>query len=140
MRLPGSYGLPLGAPLLAASAALVALIACMAHATAAAAAGATADTAAATAAAPEPTSVSGSLLPEDPSRAVVIRTCGVCHPLELVVAQRRTQDQWDELIGRMMDRGAQASDQEQLQILEYLLKYFGRADSATPQPPPPAGE
>jgi len=53
----------------------------------------------------------------------------------MVVAQRRTEEQWEQLIGVMVDRGAQATDDEQAQILEYLVKNFGRTDVAAPVPP-----
>jgi hypothetical protein len=87
---------------------------------------------AASAAPPEPAS---ALLPEGPYRALVLRTCAVCHSIDLVVAQRRTQDQWDQLIGVMVDRGARATEDEQSQILQYLVQNFGRADTAPPAPP-----
>jgi mono/diheme cytochrome c family protein len=88
--------------------------------------------AAATAAPPEPAT---NLLPQGQYRALVLRTCAACHSIDLVVAQRRTQDQWDQLIGVMVDRGARASDDEQAQILEYLVQNFGRTDAAPPVPP-----
>jgi mono/diheme cytochrome c family protein len=86
----------------------------------------------ASAAPPEPAT---ALLPDGPQRALVLRTCAVCHSIDLVVAQRRTEEQWDQLIGVMVDRGARATDDEQAQILEYLLKNFGRSDAAASVPP-----
>jgi hypothetical protein len=76
-----------------------------------------------------------TVLPQGAYRALVLRTCAVCHSIDLVVAQRRSQEQWDQLIGVMVDRGAQATDDEQVQILEYLVENFGRTDAATPVPP-----
>jgi hypothetical protein len=81
-----------------------------------------------TAAAPPGQSAAGkAVLPEGKYRELVVRTCAVCHAIDEVVAKRRTADQWDELIGKMLDRGAQATDAEQAQILEYLTKNFGPA-------------
>jgi len=88
--------------------------------------------AAASAAPPEPAT---TLLPEGQYRALVLRTCAACHSIDLVVAIRRTQEQWDQLIGVMVDRGARATDDEQAQILEYLVHNFGRADQAPSVPP-----
>jgi mono/diheme cytochrome c family protein len=82
-----------------------------------------------------PPDAATSALPEGPYRALVLRTCALCHSIDLVVAQRRTEEQWDQLIGVMVDRGARATDDEQAQILEYLVKNFGRIDAAAPAPP-----
>jgi hypothetical protein len=108
------------APLLGGSAALLAIVAAIA------------------ASAPDPTPLSTPVLPEGRYRALVLRTCAVCHPIDRVVSQRRTQDQWDQLIGLMVDRGAQATEDEQSQILEYLVQNFGRIDAAPSEHPPPA--
>jgi cytochrome c5 len=74
--------------------------------------------------APDPASISTRVLPEGKDRSLVVRTCAVCHAIEVVVAQRRTEDQWDEVIAKMVDRGAIATEEEQLQILDYLARYF----------------
>jgi cytochrome c5 len=85
-------------------------------------------TAVTAAALPGQADISAASLPEGAHRDLVVRTCALCHPIDLVVAQRRTQEQWEELIGKMLDRGAQATDAEQAQILEYLVHNFGRKD------------
>jgi cytochrome c5 len=83
--------------------------------------------------APDPASVPLSVLPEGKGREVVISACALCHPIDLVVQQRRTQDEWDTLISRMADHGARASDAEQQVVFEYLVLHFGKE-----QGPPPA--
>lgn len=85
------------------------------------------------AAPPEP---AASPLPEGQYRALVLRTCAACHSIELVVATRRTEEQWDQLIGVMVDRGAKATDDEQAHVLEYLVQNFGRSDAPLPVPAP----
>jgi mono/diheme cytochrome c family protein len=67
-----------------------------------------------------------SVLPEGQYRELVIRTCAVCHPIDKVVAQRRTADEWDQIMGTMLDRGARATEAEQDHILEYLVEHFGK--------------
>jgi hypothetical protein len=47
----------------------------------------------------------------------------------MVVAKRHTADEWDEIIAKMVDRGAVANEEEQQQILEYLAKFFGPAQN-----------
>jgi cytochrome c5 len=68
--------------------------------------------------------------PPSPGRDVVVRACVPCHAPELVVAKRRTEDEWDRIIAAMIDRGAVADEDEQQRILEYLLELFGPAPEA----------
>lgn len=85
--------------------------------------------------APDPTSIPTSVLPEGKGREVVIQQCALCHPIDLVVQQRRTQDEWDTLISRMADHGARANEAEQQAIFEYLVLHFGKEPAPTPASP-----
>lgn len=77
--------------------------------------------------APDATNPGPSLeLPDDPAKALVVRVCSMCHPIGVVVAQRHTPDEWDTLIDLMVSRGAQASEQEQNQIYDYLVRHFSK--------------
>jgi hypothetical protein len=69
--------------------------------------------------------ISTKLFPEAPERALVVRACAACHAPELVVAKRHTVDEWDDIIAKMIDRGAVANEAEQQQILEYLARFYG---------------
>jgi cytochrome c5 len=77
---------------------------------------------------PTPAAAAGtSVFPAAPQRGLVVRTCAACHAPEIVVAKRHTADEWDEIIAKMVDRGAVATEAEQQQILDYLAKFFGPA-------------
>jgi cytochrome c5 len=65
------------------------------------------------------------VLPAAPAKAVILRACVMCHEASFVVAKRRTADQWDEVVGKMVDRGAAVDEDEQEAIVAYLAKYFG---------------
>ena len=67
------------------------------------------------------------VFPASPQRDLVVRACAACHAPEMVIAKRHTTEEWDDIIAKMVDRGAVASDEEQQQILEYLVKFFGPA-------------
>ena len=67
------------------------------------------------------------VFPEAPQRNLVVRACAACHAPEMVVAKRHTPEEWDDIIAKMVDRGAVATDEEQQQILDYLVKFFGVA-------------
>jgi len=64
--------------------------------------------------------------PEAPERALVVRACAACHAPELVVAKHHTPEEWDDIIAKMVDRGAVANEDEQQQILNYLIRFYGR--------------
>lgn len=89
--------------------------------------------------APDATDIDLKTLPAGSYRDVVIRTCAVCHPIDIVVQKRRTQDEWDALIARMIDHGARATEAEQDQIFDYLVRHFGQpaAGSESPATSPP---
>jgi cytochrome c5 len=65
------------------------------------------------------------LFPEAPERPIVVRACAACHAPEIVIAKRHSADEWDEIIAKMVDRGAVANEREQQQILDYLVRFFG---------------
>ena len=65
------------------------------------------------------------ILPEAPAKALVVRACTACHQAPQVVAKRRAPEDWDAMLGKMLDRGAQLTEAEQDQVYEYLVKYFG---------------
>ena len=71
-----------------------------------------------------------AVFPPNRGRDVVVRACVPCHAPELVVAKRRTEDEWDRIIAAMIDRGAVADEDEQQRILEYLVQVFGPAPEA----------
>ena len=75
------------------------------------------------------------ILPEAPAKALVVRACTSCHQAAQVVAKSRTAEDWDVMVGKMVDRGARLTEDEQDQVYDYLVKYFGTA-AATP----PAGK
>ncbi len=76
------------------------------------------------AAAPDPASISTSLLPEGKERALLIQRCAVCHPIEQVVATKRGNADWERQVTRMVGFGALATEAEQDQLLDYLERNF----------------
>jgi len=77
-------------------------------------------------AAPADPSPPPKTLPAAPEHDLVARVCTTCHVPEVVTAKRRTSEEWDDIIAKMVDHGAQASDAEQDQILAYLVRFYGK--------------
>lgn len=64
-------------------------------------------------------------LPEGEYQSVVRAKCTTCHVAAQVVAQRRSADQWAQVIESMILQGAQVNDQEFDQIVAYLTTHYG---------------
>jgi quinoprotein glucose dehydrogenase len=64
-------------------------------------------------------------LPDGPERDLVGRVCSDCHDLGDAVSVRQSKARWQLLVTDMVSRGAQASDDEVAQIVDYLARSFG---------------
>ncbi len=63
---------------------------------------------------------------DDKNAAVYTRVCSLCHDALRILSNRRTRDQWGEVIDKMVERGAQGSDDDFNAVLEYLVGHYGR--------------
>lgn len=62
--------------------------------------------------------------PEGPGKAPLLRVCSNCHGPEVVTQTLRTRQEWSDVIDQMARFGAEASDQDFEQILNYLVKFY----------------
>ena len=65
-----------------------------------------------------------SLLPVAPGRELVGAKCATCHPIAIVVGQKRPQAEWETTIDLMIGRGAEINDAEYAEIAAYLGTHF----------------
>jgi competence protein ComEA len=65
-----------------------------------------------------------SRFPEGAGRAAFLSTCSECHGAETVIAELKTRDEWRKTLDNMASNGAQATDEDWKQILEYLDTNF----------------
>jgi mono/diheme cytochrome c family protein len=63
-------------------------------------------------------------LPDGPGKDFVESHCSVCHGLDRVAAAKRTPDQWNRIIHRMIFLGAPVSDDEVKTVSTYLDANF----------------
>jgi competence protein ComEA len=54
------------------------------------------------------------------------RVCSTCHDSQRILSNRRTKDQWSEVIDKMVERGAQGTDDDFTAVMEYLITHYGR--------------
>jgi competence protein ComEA len=73
--------------------------------------------------APQP----GSAAPaDDKNAATFTRVCSTCHDAQRILSNRRTKDQWGEVLDKMVERGAQGTDEDFEQVMSYLMAHYGR--------------
>jgi competence ComEA-like helix-hairpin-helix protein len=69
--------------------------------------------------------------PDEKGQALVQKICVSCHEMDTVTAVRRTKIGWQQSVEDMVSRGAEGSDQEMAEVVEYLTKYFGKINVNT---------
>ena len=74
------------------------------------------------------TVVSSAQEPEDAPAAAFRRVCSSCHDSERILATRRTRTQWEEIIEKMIDRGAEGTSEDFTTAEVYLLRVSGRVN------------
>jgi cytochrome c5 len=70
--------------------------------------------------------------PEGPGKAVLQDVCLQCHGAAVVTSRLRSQDEWTEVVSRMVGSGAQLTDDEYQLVIEYLTAHFGPAGQGAP--------
>jgi competence protein ComEA len=70
-------------------------------------------------------------LPEGPGKAEVLKICRDCHDLDAITGENRTKEGWKKTIAKMVDRGAEGTDEQYEMIVTYLSKNFGRVNVNT---------
>lgn len=66
--------------------------------------------------------------PEDQAANAFKRVCSTCHDADRIIATRRTRTQWEEVIEKMVERGAQGTADDFTAAEEYLLRVSGRVN------------
>jgi cytochrome c5 len=69
-------------------------------------------------------------LPDGEGKKVVEKLCLDCHGPENFTSKKRTKDEWEKVVSDMIEKGAQGTESELDQVVAYLTKYFGKAQSA----------
>ena len=63
-------------------------------------------------------------LPPGAGRELMIRVCSQCHEPEKVADQQLDRAGWKDVVDQMASKGAQATDPELDQIVDYLANAF----------------
>jgi competence ComEA-like helix-hairpin-helix protein len=77
-------------------------------------------------AAPQDQAAAAQPSPDVKGAATFARVCSLCHDGARILSIRRSKSQWTEVIEKMMERGAQVSDDDFTDVMDYLLRHYGR--------------
>jgi competence protein ComEA len=76
------------------------------------------------AAAPQPTVATDAA--NDPAAGLFSQMCNKCHDGARITAVRRSSTEWEEVLNKMIERGAMGSEKEFETVYDYLRRYFGK--------------
>ena len=60
--------------------------------------------------------------------AVVTRVCSGCHGPDRFLSSRRSRDDWQEVMGTMIDLGAKGTDDDYKAVYTFLVSHYGRVN------------
>ena len=63
---------------------------------------------------------------DDPAHELFVQTCSRCHDGARITALRRTKTEWEEVINKMIERGATGSEDDFLTVFSYLRRHHGK--------------
>ena len=64
-------------------------------------------------------------LPDGAGKEVVLNICTMCHDLYRIKENRRSPEEWEELLVSMLNEGAPLNDEEFARVHRYLSRNFG---------------
>ncbi len=68
-------------------------------------------------------------LPDGPGKAFVSENCTGCHASELITAQRRSPEEWSDVVSRMIANGDSLTEDQYNEVVTYLGTYLGKASA-----------
>ena len=63
-------------------------------------------------------------LPAGPGRDTMKKVCSACHSAENVVGMGKTREEWGKVVGVMVENGAQGTEDEFNEVVDYLTAHF----------------
>ena len=72
---------------------------------------------------------------DDPGAQLLTRMCNKCHDSSRIVERRRTKDDWQDVLLKMIEKGATGEEKEFEAVFGYLCRNHGEiyVNDATPQ-------
>ena len=70
-------------------------------------------------------------LPPGPGKVTTEKVCGACHGAELMIGRQESRETWGAIVDDMMQRGAQGTQDELYEVVEYLSTNFSKTSPVT---------
>ena len=70
------------------------------------------------------TAISVAAAPAEDGASLLEKRCSVCHPAEKPKSAKKTMDQWDSTVSRMIEKGAQLNAGEKKILVDHLGKTY----------------
>lgn len=77
-------------------------------------------------------SAEGVALPEASGKQQIVESCTRCHGIDVIVAQRRSLDEWTQVVGTMAGIGMELTDAEYTSVMTYLAENLTSPEAPTP--------
>jgi competence ComEA-like helix-hairpin-helix protein len=68
----------------------------------------------------------GSSVTDDPANELFVQMCNRCHDAARITALRRTKTEWEEIINKMIERGATGSEDDFQTVFGFLRRHYGK--------------
>jgi cytochrome c5 len=68
--------------------------------------------------------LSGAAAADQQESQLLEQRCSVCHPAARPMAARKTPEQWDATVTRMIGKGARLTDDEKKALVDYLSRTY----------------
>jgi mono/diheme cytochrome c family protein len=75
--------------------------------------------------APSSATVSPAEMPAQDGATLLEARCSICHSADRAKQVKKTRDEWDQTVTRMIDRGAQLTEAEKAALVDYLASTYG---------------
>ncbi len=74
---------------------------------------------------PSSATVSPAGAPTQDGATLLETRCSTCHSADRAKQAKKTRDQWDQTVTRMIGKGAQLTETEKTALVDYLAKTYG---------------
>jgi competence ComEA-like helix-hairpin-helix protein len=63
---------------------------------------------------------------DDPTTELFMQMCHRCHDAARITAIRRTKSEWQEVLTKMIERGATGTEDDFVKVFEYVRRHYGK--------------
>jgi cytochrome c5 len=73
-------------------------------------------------------------LPDGKGKEIIEAACDGCHGVDQIIGRAWSAEKWNEVVKKMVEKGAVLSDEEFKTVIAYLVANFGDSPGKPKQP------